>query len=61
MSYEQASREAARLLERPGWYVSFDRLTELHAIISRHVEEALAAGHFDLIPQHAWRPEWPEQ
>lgn len=33
MSYEQASREAERLIERHGWYQSFDRLTALREIM----------------------------
>jgi hypothetical protein len=33
MSYEQASREAARLIERHGWYQSFDRLAALREIM----------------------------
>jgi hypothetical protein len=37
MSYEQASREAARQIERLGWFRSFDRLTELHAIMDQHL------------------------
>lgn len=33
MSYEQASREAARLLARDGWFRSFDRLSALYEIM----------------------------
>jgi hypothetical protein len=29
MSYEQASREAERLIQRYGWFKSFDRLSAL--------------------------------
>jgi hypothetical protein len=38
MSYEQASREAQRLIERFGWYKSFDRLTALKRIMDRGVQ-----------------------
>jgi hypothetical protein len=33
MTYEQASREAARLIER-GWYRNFERLLELRTIMA---------------------------
>ncbi len=36
MSYEQASREAERLL-RLGWFKSFDRLIELRSIMQREL------------------------
>ena len=48
MSYQQASREAARLIERLGWFLSFDRLTELHAIMDGHLDDALMVGRFDI-------------
>lgn len=35
MSYEQASREAQRLIEKDGWYRNFDRLATLRAIMQR--------------------------
>jgi hypothetical protein len=35
MSYEQASREAERLVQRKGWFQSFDRLTALREIMQR--------------------------
>ncbi len=34
MSYEQASREASRLIER-GWYQNFERLVALYLIMIR--------------------------
>lgn len=37
MSYEQASREALRLV-RLGWFQNFDRLMLLHEIMSRELE-----------------------
>lgn len=37
MSYERASREAARLIERSGWFQSFDRLTTLRGTMLRHM------------------------
>jgi hypothetical protein len=33
MSYEQASREAARVLERYGWYRGWERLVALRSIM----------------------------
>ena len=33
MSYEQASREATRLIERAGWFQGFERLCALHEIM----------------------------
>lgn len=35
MSYEQASKTAATLIEREGWYKSFDRLAALREIMVR--------------------------
>lgn len=43
MSYEQASREAARLIETPGWFRSFERLTALREIMEHHIR--LASDH----------------
>ena len=41
MTYEQASREAERLIERDGWYRSFARLVVLRGIMQRQsVSEA---------------------
>lgn len=37
MSYEQASREAERLVAQ-GWFKNFDRLMLLHEIMSRELE-----------------------
>lgn len=39
MSYEQASREAARLIAFHGWFRSMERLSELHGIMERHLRE----------------------
>lgn len=44
MSYEQASREAARLIERKGWFQSFDRLSALREIMLRHTETQASAA-----------------
>ncbi len=33
MSYEQASREATRLIEERGWFWAWDRLCELRRIM----------------------------
>lgn len=33
MNYEQASREAERVLERYGWYIGWERLSELRTIM----------------------------
>lgn len=35
MSYEQASREAARLIERDGWFKNFDALAALRSVMLR--------------------------
>jgi hypothetical protein len=35
MSYEQASREAQRVIQSQGWFRAFDRLTELKQIMDR--------------------------
>ena len=35
MSYEQASREAARLIQMEGWFKSWEKLVVLYAIM-RH-------------------------
>lgn len=40
MSYEQASREASRLIERNGWYQRFERLAALREIMQRRGTEA---------------------
>jgi hypothetical protein len=40
MSYEQASREAARLIASHGWFSSFDRLAVLREIMVRELREA---------------------
>lgn len=37
MSYEQASREAARLIDREGWFRGFEKLAELHTIMVREL------------------------
>jgi hypothetical protein len=41
MSYEQASREGARLIakahENENWFAIIDRLVELRAIMKRHL------------------------
>lgn len=37
MSYEQASREAARLIARRGWFGSWERLEVLREIMQRHL------------------------
>ena len=44
MSYEQASREAARLIERSGWYASLDRLIVLKDIMDRDFKRACRAA-----------------
>jgi hypothetical protein len=36
MSYEQASREAARLIKARGWFQEWDRLAVLREIMIRH-------------------------
>jgi hypothetical protein len=38
MSYEAASREAARLIEQEGWFNSFDRLAKLRAIMLQEMQ-----------------------
>jgi hypothetical protein len=35
MTYEQASRETQRVLERYGWYQGWERLSQLRAIMER--------------------------
>lgn len=35
MTYEQASREAERILQRDGWYRSMDRLIVLRRIMDQ--------------------------
>jgi hypothetical protein len=37
MNYEQASREAERLINKDGWYKSFDRLGRLRVIMELHL------------------------
>lgn len=41
MSYERASREAARLIDRHGWFASFDRLAGLREIMRRDAVTAV--------------------
>jgi hypothetical protein len=36
MSYERASREAARLIDGDGWFKNFERLTALREIMIHH-------------------------
>ncbi len=36
MSYEQASREAMRLIETRGWFLAWDRLAALREIMLGH-------------------------
>jgi hypothetical protein len=42
ISYEQASREAQRLIDFMGWYQSLDRLIELKRIMTAHQRVRLA-------------------
>lgn len=44
MSYEQASREAERVIKsRGGWFANFDRLQILHRIMCEHDERIARA------------------
>jgi hypothetical protein len=43
MSYEQASREAERLIARQGWFQSFDRLAALREIMRRELDRMQVA------------------
>ena len=48
MSYQQASREAERLIaSRGGWYLNFDRLTELRGVMGHHLDFMAERGRFD--------------
>ena len=40
MSYEQASREAERLIKTRGWFANFDRLVVLREIMARHLRNS---------------------
>ena len=42
MSYEQAYREALRLIGRDGWFSAWDRLGELRSIMVRHINSGTA-------------------
>lgn len=44
MSYEQASREADRVLEREGWFGGFLRLESLRALMHQHAMAAAIRG-----------------
>lgn len=44
MNYEQASREAERLIKQDGWYKSFHRLSRLHEIMGREAAVAEKQG-----------------
>jgi hypothetical protein len=41
MSYEQASREAERLITTKGWFQSWERLEALRTIMQRHALQAV--------------------
>lgn len=51
MSYEQASREADRLIKTYGWFSAFNRLKELHMIM-RLSSPAHAAAQTETPAQH---------
>lgn len=55
MSYEQASREATRLIERHGWFQSFGRLAALREIMVREY----ARGHAAHFPYQSWGERHP--
>ncbi len=40
MSYEQASREAEKVIQRYGWYQGFERLEVLREIMTREYKRA---------------------
>lgn len=52
LSYEQASREATRLIERHGWFQSFERLVALRGIMLQEY----ARGHAAHFPYQSWGP-----
>jgi hypothetical protein len=43
MSYEQASREAERLINLHGWFAAWERLAELRTIMQMHMQNGNAA------------------
>lgn len=48
MSYEQASREAERIINRLGWFRAFDRLSALRDIMRRALDAACASSQPEL-------------